>query len=360
MHPLRPSPARRGFTLIELLVVIAIIAILIGLLLPAVQKVREAAARAQSQNNLKQLALACHNYQDAQQTLPHNGTWQNTGWNFGDPWTALPRPAAAEGCTWIYKILPFIEQGNLYQTWNYTTPIKTLRDPARGGTGLSSKAYSGSGHDGQCGPVTDYAGNAAVMGSGMNTVKDSSGNPVVPPGWSGAPSGWMTFKRTLNGISDGTSQTMLVGMKSMATQVYNDRGTGQFTMSNGATRDKLDDTITEGGTAHFGVMRAWTPGTAWYMAGDPGATDPNNPYGYAIPGDTFRVASGWSPWYASTFEFTRDMPDLDAFNRWGSPYAGGCPIAMADGSVRTVPYTRDWKITVPLITPTGGEIYSLD
>src|SRR5690349_9479943 len=99
----------RGFTLIELLVVIAIIAILIGLLLPAVQKVREAAARMKCQNNLKQLGLALHNHNDTYGKLPSGGGFSTAG---------LAPPGTGLFNSWLIRILPYIEQDNLFKQYN--------------------------------------------------------------------------------------------------------------------------------------------------------------------------------------------------------------------------------------------------
>jgi prepilin-type N-terminal cleavage/methylation domain-containing protein len=107
--------ARRGFTLIELLVVIAIIAILIALLVPAVQKVREAAARTQCQNNLKQIGLALHNYHDANKAFPVGRQTR--------PRNQPPQVDVDDYyANWAILILPYIEQGNLYKQYDNNVP----------------------------------------------------------------------------------------------------------------------------------------------------------------------------------------------------------------------------------------------
>src|SRR4051812_26252359 len=116
---------RRGFTLIELLVVIAIIAILIGMLLPAVQKVRQAAARSQCQNNLKQIALAAHDYHSAAERFPP-GVYQLS-------FAAAPK---YRGVTVFVYLLPFLEQEPLYSGWDMTDPLNNTSGGAGSKTAI--------------------------------------------------------------------------------------------------------------------------------------------------------------------------------------------------------------------------------
>lgn len=368
---------RSGFTLIELLVVIAIIGVLIGLLLPAVQKVRSAAARTQSVNNLKQIGIAFHSYHDTYGELPHNGCAYYDSWDYGGatgggsgprPWNGNqpPSPTWSSSCTWAYKVLPFIEQGNYYNNWfpdwlnqKYTeffTPIKTYLDPSRGGAGYAqtnnaaaytwNAPYSGAQPSlSTTGPVSDYAANALLIGSGMNTT-----SPSDSAGWSNHNT-MPCFHRTITQITDGTSNTIMVGTKAMATQVYGNRGSGNFTLSNGGTNPSYDDPITMAdiwADTGMGICRAQGPDTVFWIAG----SDPN-PY---ILGQRFGLASGWGNWFPSTFRVVQDARDLDAYNRWGSPYPGGAPVAMADGSVRMLNYTTVNTVIIALCTPNGGEV----
>src|SRR3954449_3946315 len=133
---IRRTGSRRGFTLIELLVVIAIIAVLIGLLLPAVQKVREAAARMSCSNNLKQMGLALHNFHDTR------GLFPSAGCADGKPFSGGPWPIGGEGTNWSIYILPFIEQGSIFQKLTFNGDSGWTDDQNQNVGGVTSSALN--------------------------------------------------------------------------------------------------------------------------------------------------------------------------------------------------------------------------
>jgi prepilin-type N-terminal cleavage/methylation domain-containing protein len=214
-------PYRRsdGFTLIELLVVIAIIAILIGLLLPAVQEVREAASRLQCQNNLKQMGIAWHNHADVHGVFPSGGL----SWTLNRTWNGTePGLYQTQAWGWGYQILPFIEQGNLWEIPPgslpgdasagplgdievASTPVKIYNCPTLR-TGVVFP-YSQAGWSPSVGrrAVGDYVANAGTV-NGLND------GPLVPTG----------FSVRITDIINGTANVMMIGEK------YLDREIAQF------------------------------------------------------------------------------------------------------------------------------------
>jgi len=230
--PLKRPPGRSGFTLIELLVVIAIIAILIGLLLPAVQKVREAAARMTCSNNLKQIGLAMHNHESAYGYLPTSGAQSaalgQTGLGF-----------AVEG--WASQILPYIEQDNLYRFVATSGPynwqaalgkapcevvVKTYNCPSRSSRN-SQVASWGASYAGN-----DYAGCIVEWGMQWQTSAPPDPNEantfkgIIVKGGHVRNNPAQTVKNatlTLIGIPDGSSNTIAIMEKAVSSKQYQAR-----------------------------------------------------------------------------------------------------------------------------------------
>jgi prepilin-type N-terminal cleavage/methylation domain-containing protein/prepilin-type processing-associated H-X9-DG protein len=221
---------RRGFTLIELLVVIAIIAVLIGLLLPAVQKVREAAARGQCQNNLKQLALACQSYHEAMGYLP---TGRYGDYNQSSAWGGPFENSMS--WSWLADILPYIEQANVYTSGNIPgaalnqssatrVSIKTFLCPSDQLIGLSPMQevshylrspgvlvgltnYKGVQGANYCfGPYTNSGTNGPGIGGQPPTYCEcwEDGDGLI------FPMVWEKPNR-ITDIKDGTSNTFMIG-----------------------------------------------------------------------------------------------------------------------------------------------------
>jgi prepilin-type N-terminal cleavage/methylation domain-containing protein/prepilin-type processing-associated H-X9-DG protein len=208
---------KKGFTLIELLVVIAIIAILIGLLLPAVQKVREAAARMKCSNNLKQMGLAAHNYENTYGGLPPTAI----DFDSNAPST-LPFPAPMGNRlarSFHFMLLPYIEQGNIQSKYDPTldwrelanrplaaSPIPIYLCPSAPG-GDRTRSFSTSSYGG--GTVTCYVTDYLVFARTRSTINTATLlSATVNSSWSGATQPNVTTPFT--SITDGTSNTVML------------------------------------------------------------------------------------------------------------------------------------------------------
>jgi prepilin-type N-terminal cleavage/methylation domain-containing protein/prepilin-type processing-associated H-X9-DG protein len=316
--------SRRGFTLIEMLVVIAIIAILIALLLPAVQKVREAAARTKCQNNLKQIGLALHNYHDAFNLLPSGlgaqGDRQTV--SVGNA-TAPTNPANLRVQSWLVQILPYVEQNALKDqlplrptdppiSTQLKIPVNTTYTTVVGLFICPSDPRGGSSpvHVAGLPAPTYYAG---VGGTDSASVKWPNCDGLFY---------WRSRLRLVD-IHDGTSNTLAAGERPPA-----------FAFDFGGWQS-LDTVNFRYGTPE------WEFDTIQYMANTDIA-----PYGAANGVDCTFPALYGPGWYQNNCDF----------NHFWSNHVNGANFVFADGSVRFVPYSAR-SIMVKLATRSGGELF---
>jgi len=290
----RPAPNHRGFTLIELLVVIAIIAILIGLLLPAVQKVREAAARMSCSNNLKQIALAAHNYEGAYGTLPPGALYMM------QPNVAYSS-SQCQGAGVLVQILPQLEQGNVYTAFMNGAPADFL-SAKKAYPDLSNNPNSWAAAQAKVKTFLCPSDNADTVSIATYVVVDGTNGNLGLWGF-GPPQGQALGKTNYLGCS-GYADTFpgagqYIGLLANRSAV---------TMSQATAADGLSNTFLFGesvGDAETGNRRfAW----AWAYAG-------TMPTGYAA------IAAANDP---------------NAWAGYGSKHTGVVNFAMGDGSVRQV------------------------
>jgi prepilin-type N-terminal cleavage/methylation domain-containing protein/prepilin-type processing-associated H-X9-DG protein len=370
---------RRGFTLIELLVVIAIIAILIGLLLPAIQKVREAAGRMSCSNNLKQIGLACHNYESTNQHLP--------------PGTA---PLGADASL-LSLILPYVEQANLYNQFDFTQDVNhslsnwTARtqevkfylcpsDPEM----IRPNQATISGAQGPSGPTgrSNYLGNIGTTADSQST--DLSHVGIFNYNYNSSANGTPASAIRITDISDGTSNTAMFSETKRA-MTAGGCGGGTFAWDNDVYNPTIIYFIPSNDpgwnlyTPMYGPQDTYEPGYYLTIGSPndyplpPGKTYHCNSYDW---GPTWTVGYRGCQYYrglaALTF-YTHTVPpnykgfDCGEHSSWTqvhiaarSYHTGGVNICYADGSVHFVSNSISFPTWQALGTRSGGDLLGSD
>ncbi len=327
-----PRTRRPAFTLIELLVVMAIIALLVGMLLPAVQKVREAAARVKCQNNLKQLALALHSFHGAEGRFP--------------PGCANDRPpfgtsaTAEHGSSWMVYVMPYYEQEAIYRQWRFTggsgygdpvttaidiPPLPVLLCPSSALPTLSSGGLAPN--NGQR-SAASYVG---IAGSGRSPFLGYAESRVSPSGGSGCCNGGPTSaggvlyplsRVQIGWIADGSSQTLLLGEV-----------------------DALYDTT--------GTRQDWRPSLHGFTMGCDSATSPPAFYRRAFNTAAVRHKVNQKTGWASDCDTGVCYNNGNA-HPLTAAHPGGVNVATADGGVRFLADTIDLDTLSALATRDDG------
>jgi prepilin-type N-terminal cleavage/methylation domain-containing protein len=319
MKPIR----RTAFTLIELLVVIGIIAVLIGLLLPAVQKVRESAAQTQCRNKMRQLGLAAHNCHDTAGHLPPAQGWFPTA-----------KPTTSAWGTHFFHLLPYLEQGNLYATATATGPNPIGEDPGAGRTYSSSAA----GVD-----------TPSFVGARTITSFICPSDPSVPS----EPYTDVVTARTW-GTSSYAGNYLVFGVVDSLVHPVSDQGAASLSASfpDGTANTLLyveRYAVCEMNSTQVKRACLWD----WWQAS---WRNPGNDYRPTIAFDTV-ADTDIGP--ASIFQVRPATGSCDS-SRAATPHVGGMVVCLGDGSVRTLAPTMSGATWWAACTPAGGENLGAD
>lgn len=304
----KPKSKRQGFTIIELLVVIAIIAILVSLLLPAVQQAREAARRTACRNNLKQLALAMHNYESMHQVFPPGYIHR-----FG-PTGSAEELANHAGLAWGAMLLPQLEQTQLYESFDPNVPVWDNVNRVPRETFLSVFLC----------PSDPYSEDTLV-------IRDDSVNPVEGYAAASYAANWGPSTATVN-LDDTPLQSQGVFYRNSSTRVRDIRDGLSNTLAIGErTNGPIPGGTTGGGHALFE--------TAWPAAVRE-ITDFPDDHGHMVLFET---------------QFRPNQPGGDD-KGLSAPHEGMAQFAICDGSVRGISENIDADLYEALSTRAGGEV----